>query len=76
MAQYHQQALELVRNNDWEGAHTLIQDYSDDLACVVHGYLHRMEGDLGNARYWYGRAGETMPDNSLEKEYSRISDQV
>ncbi len=76
MAQYHQQALELVRNNDWEGAHTLIQDYSDDLACVVHGYLHRMEGDLGNARCWYGRAGETMPDNSLEKEYSRISDQV
>ena len=76
MAQYHQQALELFRNNDWEGAHTLIQDYSDDLACVVHGYLHRVEGDLGNARYWYGRAGETMPDNALEEECSRISDQV
>ena len=76
MAQYHQQALELVRNNDWEGAHTLIQDYTDDLACVVHAYLHRVEGDLGNARYWYGRAGETMPDNALEEEFSRISDQV
>lgn len=74
MAEHHQQALDLVRQDDWEGAHRLIQDFTDDLACVVHGYLHRIEGDAGNARYWYGRAGETMPDNSLEEEWQRISE--
>ena len=75
MAEYHQQALSLVRNNDWEGAHTLIQEYTDDLACVVHGYLHRVEGDLDNARYWYTRGGVDMPDNALGEEWHSISDQ-
>jgi hypothetical protein len=41
----------------------------------VHAYLHRKEGDLGNAGYWYARAGRTMPARSvtLEREWADIA---
>ncbi len=42
------------------------------MACLIHGYLHRVEGDLGNAQYWYRRANKFMPDNSLEEEWNRL----
>ncbi len=72
MAKIHRQALELAHRGDWEGAHELIQAQSDALSCLIHGYLHREEGDLGNAGYWYRRAGEAMPDNTLEEEWQRL----
>ncbi|MGD8176299.1 hypothetical protein [Marinimicrobium sp. ARAG 43.8] len=65
-------ALELARSGDWEGAHTLVQDGSDSLSALIHGYLHREEGDLSNAAYWYRRAGETLPDNTLTEEWQRL----
>ena len=58
MASYHAQAIAMVRKGEWDAAHRLIQSYSDSMACLIHGYLHRVEGDLWNARYWYKRAGE------------------
>jgi hypothetical protein len=70
---YHAEALTLASNNEWDAAHRVIQSHSDDLACLIHGYLHRVEGDLWNARYWYNRAGEAMPENSLEEEFERLS---
>lgn len=73
MASHHSDALTLVRDGDRDAAHRLIQSYTDPLACLVHGYLHRVEGDLWNARYWYERGGEAMPDNSLEEELARLS---
>ncbi|MGD8235236.1 MAG: hypothetical protein PVG16_00970 [Chromatiales bacterium] len=73
MAGYHADALTLARNNKWDAAHRLIQSHSDNLACLIHGYLHRVEGDLWNARYWYNRAGEAMPENSLEEEFERLT---
>ena len=73
MTSYHADALDLARKNEWDAAHRLIQSYSDTLACLIHGYLHRVEGDLWNARYWYTRAGEPMPKNSLEDEFERLS---
>ncbi len=72
MSTYHIEALNLSRNGDWHQAHKLIQPYSDKLACLIHGYLHRIEGDLSNAQYWYNRANETVPDNSLENELERL----
>ncbi len=72
MKNIHQQALQLIQDDDWDGAHRLIQDYSDPIACQIHGYLHRIEGDLGNAGYWYHRANVAVPGNSLEEELSRL----
>ena len=68
----HLRALDLARDGRWEEAHDLIQSYSDDLACLIHAYLHRREGDPGNARYWYRRAGGELPDNTLEEELERL----
>ena len=52
----------------------MVQPYSDQLSCLIHAYLHRVEGDLGNAGYWYNRAGEAFPQNTLEQEFGRLSD--
>jgi hypothetical protein len=49
---------------DWQAAHRIVQDPSetDTTAAWIHAVVHRMEGDLGNARYWYGRCGRTLPE--------------
>lgn len=72
MAQIHQQAIAYIRQNDWHNAHELIQTAGDPLACLIHGFLHRQEGDLGNASYWYQRAGETLAETPLETELERL----
>lgn len=58
---------------DWEKAHTLIQDIDDQTAAWIHAYLHRKEGDTGNADYWYRRAGKKRPDIFLQEEWNRIT---
>ena len=58
---------------DWDKAHTLIQDVEDKNAAWIHAYLHRQEGDISNADYWYRRAGKKKrPEASLEKEWEEI----
>jgi hypothetical protein len=50
-------AVELALAGEWDAAHGLVQQYEDDAtAAWIHAVLHKMEGDLGNARYWYRRA--------------------
>lgn len=68
----HQQVLDWARAHHWEKAHAMVQTHSDELSCQIHGYLHRVEGDSGNARYWYGRGNSTLPDNTLEEEWARL----
>jgi hypothetical protein len=52
-------AVELAIAGDWEGAHKIVQaDEADATACWIHAVLHKIEGDAGNARYWYARAGQ------------------
>ena len=58
--------------NNWEMAHNITQDINSNEGSWVHAYLHRKEGDLGNASYWYNRAGRKMPNVSLEKEWEDI----
>jgi hypothetical protein len=65
-------ALNLAKQGKWDDAHEAVQPYYDPWACRIHGYLHRVEGDLGNARYWYRRAGMELPNNSLEAELSLL----
>jgi hypothetical protein len=57
---------------DWERAHEIAQDMPGALGARLHAYLHRKEGDLGNARYWYGQAGARMPDGTLENEWREL----
>jgi hypothetical protein len=65
----HIKALDLARKGDWDESHKLVQQYSDKLSCLIHAYLHRVEGDISNASYWYRHAGVDMPNDSLEDEF-------
>ena len=58
---------------DWDQAHKIVQDESSREAAWVHAYLHRVEGDLGNAGYWYRQAGQPVATDSLEAEWQRIA---
>lgn len=58
---------------DWEAAHRIAQADEGPDAAWVHAYLHRAEGDLGNAGYWYRRAGRTAADGPLEAERRAIA---
>ena len=50
-------AVKLALAGEWSAAHNLVQQYEDDaIAAWIHAVLHKIEGDLGNARYWYRRA--------------------
>jgi len=50
-------AIELALAGDWDAAHNLVQQHEDDAtAAWIHAVLHKIEGDPGNARYWYRRA--------------------
>jgi len=57
---------------DWDRAHKIVQDESSREAAWVHAYLHRVEGDLGNAGYWYRQAGQIAAKDSLEAEWERM----
>ncbi len=66
------QSLWTAQAGNWDGAHTLCQEANNQAGDWVHAYLHRVEGDLGNAQYWYSRAGEKMPDCSLPEEWRQL----
>jgi len=50
------QAVELAQAGKWDAAHQLVQQYEDGTAAWIHAVLHKIEGNPGNARYWYRRA--------------------
>jgi hypothetical protein len=67
-------ALDADAEGDWDAAHDLVAALEDDSACAwVHAYLHRQEGDLDNARYWYGRAGRPEASGPLAEEARDIA---
>lgn len=57
---------------DWQQAHRCAQDQDDATGAAVHAFLHRREGDLANAGYWYARAGRAMPKATLEQEWQAL----
>jgi hypothetical protein len=67
------QALWHDGKDDWETAHNIAQDIVSPEGSWIHAYLHRKEGDEGNAGYWYRRAGKPEPRISLEEEWKRIA---
>ena len=61
------------RRGSWDRAHAIAQDVADfDGGAWVHAYLHRKEGDLGNAAYWYRRANQPVATDSLDAEWERL----
>jgi hypothetical protein len=66
-------ALWWAAKGGWDEAHKLVQDEHSGEAAWVHAYLHRVEGDLGNAGYWYRRAGKPVAAGSLETEWEGIA---
>ena len=57
---------------NWDQAHRIAQDVDTADGAWVHAYLHRREGDAGNARYWYQRAGRPEASDTLDAEWTRI----
>jgi hypothetical protein len=67
------QALWHEGRGDWKRAHEIVQGDKSIEAAWVHAYLHRKEGDLANAGYWYRRAGRNIAAESLEDEWRIIA---
>ncbi|MEM6401462.1 MAG: hypothetical protein AAF757_14705 [Cyanobacteria bacterium P01_D01_bin.116] len=70
------QGLWYDKKYGWDEAHELLGDASDTDSAWVHAYLHRREGDLNNARYWYNRSGKPESKVSLDEEWNQIATQL
>jgi hypothetical protein len=66
-------ALWYDMQGDWERAHRLAQEEEGRNGDWVHAYLHRKEGDEGNANYWYARAGKSAASGDLDAEREAIA---
>jgi hypothetical protein len=67
-------ALWWAAKGDWDAAHKIVMNEDSKDAAWVHAYLHRVEGDLSNACYWYRRADKPEAKDSLDAEWQRIVD--
>ena len=54
-------ALDFLAAGAWPDAHGIVQGEDSPLAAWLHGIVHTLEGDLDNARYWYGKASRAFP---------------
>ncbi len=71
------QALWWARKGQWHQAHGCVQQCEGSPDCdLVHAYLHREEGDLGNARSWYGAAGRAMAEMPLAEEWTLLATEL
>ena len=75
MTDRHEAAIEAALAGDWDGAHRIVQQMDDPLACWIHAILHKMDGDDANSRYWYGRTNgrtyEEFADHRAELQAAR-----
>jgi hypothetical protein len=62
------QAIDLALAGQWNEAHQIVQQYEDATAAWIHAVLHKIEGDRGNSRYWYRRAGKLEHSSDEPKE--------
>lgn len=68
------QALWFAGDNNWEKAHQLAQKQEGNPKYDrIHAYLHRVEGDEFNARYWYNRLKLNVPTMSLDEEWTSLA---
>ena len=64
------------KKGDWDTAHRIAQSIHTGQGSAVHAYLHREEGDLGNASYWYNRAGRPVGSGPLDEEWERLVEEM
>ena len=64
------------KKGDWDRAHAIAQDIPTRRGSAVHAYLHREEGVLWNADYWYSRAGRPRPDIPLKEEWKLLVEEM
>lgn len=60
------------KSGSWDTAHRIAQGIPSEAGSAVHAYLHRVEGDLGNAGHWYGRAGRDRFGGSQAEEWEAL----
>ncbi len=67
-----------LERGDWQAAHAIVQeDEASPLSCWAHGIVHVLEGDIPNARYWYGQAKRTFPkEYSVAAEIAALKDAI
>ena len=68
------EALWWEKKGDWTQAHEITQEIHTKDAALIHAYLHRREGDLSNAYYWYQRAGKSAFDGTMDEEWEQLVD--
>ena len=66
-------ALWWAAKGDWDKAHGIVMKQESRDAAWVHAYLHRVEGDLDNAGYWYRRAHRPVAAGPLPEEWDAIA---
>ena len=66
-------ALWWAGRGDWDRAHHIANEIDTPSGALIHAHLHRQEGDLSNARYWYGRAGHLESTESIAAEWDTIA---
>jgi hypothetical protein len=70
-------ALAHLRRREWQEAHELVMDLEDKIAYHLHGLVHRLEGDMENARYWYAKAGVPLSRSlRLAAELKKIESEL
>jgi hypothetical protein len=58
---------------EWDAAHQIAQDDTSAEGARVHAWLHRIEGDHANARYWYRQAQREAAEGDLREEGETIA---
>jgi len=66
-------AIWLAKKGDWDGAHRIVDGIRTAMGSRIHAHLHRVEGDLSNAGYWYRRAGVPPETGTLEAEWEKLA---
>ena len=66
-------AMWLSSREGWEAGHVIVQEIESPEAAWVHAHLHRIEGDLSNAAYWYRRAETSISQTTLEEEWEQLA---
>lgn len=67
------QALWHDARGDWATAHACAQEDPGRAGAWVHAYLHRKEGDVSNAAYWYQRANRPAAGGPAADEWAVIA---